>query len=46
MPDDAVTVNSMEDELDEKAEEERGRDKMTKEVQGMHSQVAQTLPRK
>ncbi|GHJ90457.1 hypothetical protein NliqN6_6859 [Naganishia liquefaciens] len=38
--DDAVTVNSMEDELDEKAEEERGRDKMTKEVQvAVHSQT-------
>jgi hypothetical protein len=32
--DDAVTVNSLEDEYDEKAEEERGRGKLTKEVQG------------
>jgi hypothetical protein len=32
--DDAVTVNSLEDEYDEKAEEERGRGKLTKAVQG------------
>ena len=32
--DDAVTINSMEDDYDEKVEDERGRGKMTKEVQG------------